>query len=111
MKEKLDKTNKVLASINYFSVFCAPFLLPIVIYFIVDHSEVKKHAKKALISHILPFLSILAVIGAIIFSSFTNLSEASYLTIFFGGFIVVGLINLIVFIWNLVKGIKLLTTI
>ncbi|KKI88493.1 membrane protein [Bacillus sp. SA1-12] len=107
----MDKTNKVLASINYFSVFFAPFLLPIAIYFIVDHSEVKQHAKKALVSHILPFLSIIAVIGAIIFSGYSNLSEAAFLTVFFGGFIIVGLINLIVFIWNLVRGIKLLTMI
>jgi cytochrome c biogenesis factor len=107
----LDKTNKVLASLNYFSVFFAPFLLPIAIYFIVDHIEVRQHAKKALVSHIIPFLSILAVIGMIVFSGFSNPSEVTFLTVFFGGFLVVGLINLIVFIWNIVKGIKLLTTI
>ena len=105
----MDKTNKALASLNYFSVFFAPFLLPIAIYFIVDHSEVKQHAKKALISHIVPFLSVLGVIGMIVFSGFSNLSEATFLTVFFGGFLVVGLINLIVFIWNIVKGIKLLS--
>ncbi|MBO1513980.1 DUF4870 domain-containing protein [Metabacillus bambusae] len=105
----MDKTNKVLASLNYFSVFFAPFLLPIAIYFIVDHSEVKQHSKKALISHIVPFLSVLGVIGMIVFSGFSNLSETAFLTVFFGGFLVVGLINLIVFIWNIVKGIKLLS--
>jgi hypothetical protein len=105
----LDKTNKALASLNYFSVFFAPLLLPIAIYFIVDHSEVKQHAKKALISHIVPFLSVLGVIGMIVFSGFSNPSEATFLTVFFGGFLVVGLINLIVFIWNIVKGIKLLS--
>ncbi|XQY91461.1 hypothetical protein ACNRWW_18500 [Metabacillus sp. HB246100] len=52
----MDKTNKFVASLNYFSVFFAPFLLPIAIYFIADHHEVKEHAKKALISHIVPFL-------------------------------------------------------
>jgi hypothetical protein len=90
-------------------VFFAPFLLPIAIYFIVDHNEVKQHAKNALISHIVPFLSVLGVIGMIVFSGFSNPSEATFLTVFFGGFLVVGLINLIVFIWNIVKGIKLLS--
>jgi hypothetical protein len=107
----LDKTNKLLASLNYFSVFFAPFLLPIAIYFIVDQIEVKQHAKKALVSHIVPFLTIVAVIGMIVFSGFSNLSEVTFLTVFFGGFLIAGLINIIVFIWNLVKGIKLLTTI
>jgi hypothetical protein len=106
----LDKTNKLLASLNYFSVVFAPFILPIAIYFIVDHIEVKQHAKKAIVSHIFPFLSLLGVIGMIVFSGFSNPSEATFLTVLIGGFLVVGIINIIVFIWNIVKGIKLLTT-
>ena len=66
----MDKTNKIIASLNYFSVFFAPFLLPIAVYFIVDHHEVKEHAKKALISHIVPFLSIIALIITVVFSGF-----------------------------------------
>jgi hypothetical protein len=92
-------------------VFFAPFLLPIAIYLIVDHHEVKQHAKKALISHIIPFLSVVGMIGLILFSSFSNPSEVAFFTVFIGSFIVVGIINIIVVIWNIVKGIKLLTTI
>ena len=111
MNCKLDKTNKLIASLNYFSVFFAPFLMPIAIYFIVDHSEVKQHAKKALISHIIPFLSIVAVILSVVFSGFSNSSEALFLTVFFGGMILIGIINIIVLIWNVVKGVKLLSTV
>ncbi|QGQ48068.1 DUF4870 domain-containing protein [Metabacillus sediminilitoris] len=107
----MDKTNKLIASLNYFSVFFAPFLLPIAIYFIVDHNEVKQHAKKAIVSHIVPFISVVAMIGIVVFSGFSNLSEGAFLTVFFGSFLVVGIINIIVVIWNIVKGIKLLTTI
>ncbi|WP_226671490.1 DUF4870 domain-containing protein [Metabacillus litoralis] len=107
----MDKTNKLIASLNYFSVFFAPFLLPIAVYFIVDHHEVKEHAKKALISHIVPFISIIALIILVVFSGFSNPTEATFLSVFFGGIIVVGIINLIVFIWNIVKGIKLLMTV
>merc|ERR1712093_869823 len=100
----MDKTNKIIASLNYFSVFFAQFLLPIAVYFIVDHHEVKEHAKKALISHIVPFVSIIALIITVVFSGFSNPSEAAMLTVFFGGILVIGIINLIVFIWNIVKG-------
>lgn len=106
----MDKTNTVFAALVYFSVFFAPLLLPIAIYFIVDHKEVKLHAKKALISHIIPFLSLLFVIGSVVFSGLSNPSESSFLIVFIGGFLVVGLINLIVLIWNIVKGVKLLIT-
>jgi len=105
----MDNTNKFLASLNYFSVLFAPFLLPIIIYFVVDHQEVKQHAKKAIVSHIIPFLSI---IGVIIMFFFTVGSSSSENTVIFSmiiSFLVVGLINIIVFIWNIVKGIRIFT--
>ncbi|APH06919.1 hypothetical protein A9C19_02055 [Bacillus weihaiensis] len=107
----MDKTNKFVASLNYFSVFFAPFLLPIAIYFIADHHEVKEHAKKALISHIVPFLSIVGLIIIGLFSMFSNPTEATFFTVFFIGMVLAGLINLIVVIWNIVKGIKLLMSV
>lgn len=87
----------------------APFLLPIIIYFVVDHQEVKQHAKKAIVSHIIPFLSI---IGVIIMFFLTVGSSSSEDTIIFSmiiGFLLVGFINIIVFIWNIVKGIRIFT--
>lgn len=104
----MDQTNKLLASLNYFSVFFAPFLLPIVMYFVVDHREVKEHAKKALLSHIIPFISLLGVIVLFLFSIGATSSQEGMLFASFGGFLLVGLINIIVVIWNIVKGIKLL---
>ncbi len=105
----MDNTNKFLASLNYFSVLFAPFLLPIVIYFVVDHQEVKQHAKKAIVSHIIPFLSIVGLFITLFFTIGSNPSDD---TIFFSaiiGFLVVGIINIIVFIWNIVKGIRIFT--
>lgn len=106
----MDKQNKVIASLSYFSVFFAPFLLPIAIYFIVDHTDVKSHAKKALVSHIIPFLSVITLIGMIIYSGLSYISEAAMFSLVIGGFLLIGIINLFVVIWNIVKGIKLLTT-
>ena len=105
----MDNTNKFLASLNYFSVFIAPFLLPIVIYFVVDHQEVKQHAKKALVSHIIPFLSIIGLFIMLFFTAGSSSSEDTILFSAIIGFVVVGLINIIVLIWNIVKGIKIFT--
>jgi len=104
----MDKTNRFLASLNYFSVFFAPFLLPIAIYFIVDQLEVKSHAKKALVSHIIPFLSLIGVVMVLFFSAGADSSQEGIFFSFIFGFLFVGLINLIVGIWNIVKGIQLL---
>jgi hypothetical protein len=104
----VDKTNKLLASLNYFSVFFAPFLLPIAIYFIVDQRDIKDHAKKAVISHIIPFISLVGVIIFLFFSAGANPSQEGMLFATLFGFLFVGLINIIVVIWNIVKGIKIL---
>ncbi|MFC0273320.1 DUF4870 domain-containing protein [Metabacillus herbersteinensis] len=101
-------TNRVISSLCYFSVFFAPFILPIAIYFIVDDEEVKNDAKKSLISHIIPILTLIGLVAMVIFSSMANAGEGIFLSLFFGGFIVVGILNLVVFIWNIVKGIKVL---
>ncbi|WP_226528838.1 DUF4870 domain-containing protein [Metabacillus niabensis] len=105
----MDNTNKFLASLNYFSVFIAPLLLPIIIYFVVDHLEVKQHAKKALVSHIIPFLSIIGLFITIFFAAASSSSGDTAFFLIITGFVLVGLINLIVFIWNIVKGIKIFT--
>ncbi|PLT29010.1 DUF4870 domain-containing protein [Peribacillus deserti] len=97
-------TNKILASLSYFSIFFAPFLLPIILYFVSDDYFVKEHSKKALVSHLIPFLGILFIIlGAV--GDFTG----GGLPIFsFLGVGLYGLLCFIVLIWNIVKGIKVL---
>ncbi|WP_100333237.1 DUF4870 domain-containing protein [Bacillus alkalisoli] len=92
--------DKVIASLCYFSVFFAPFLLPIVVYFIVDNREVKSHALASLWSHILPMLVIpIFILGAIVFDA---------ILIIIISFIISGLVTIIVIVWNVVKGIQLL---
>ncbi|WP_078543922.1 DUF4870 domain-containing protein [Litchfieldia alkalitelluris] len=94
-------TNKLISSLCYFSVFFAGLILPIVVYFIVDDRSVKEHAKAALLSHLIPFLSIplfllLFFIGE---PMFMGTSVLLFVVIF-------GVVNLAVVIWNVVKGIK-----
>ena len=58
--------HKLLAALCYFSVFFALYLLPVIIYFVTDDSEVKHHAKRSLVSHLVPVVLLIA--GFIIFS-------------------------------------------
>jgi hypothetical protein len=100
------ETNKILSSLCYFSVFFAPFLFPIIVYFVAKEQQLKSHSKRALFSHILPFLTIiiLAIISLFTFNTFGD--GAGFALI--GGFVLAFIVNLIVFIWNIVQGIKVL---
>ncbi|MFF2879434.1 DUF4870 domain-containing protein [Gottfriedia sp. NPDC057991] len=100
------ETNKILSSLCYFSVFFAPFLFPIIVYFVAKDHHLKSHSKRAFFSHILPFLTIiiLAFISLFTFNTFGD--GAGFALI--GGFVLAFIVNLIVFIWNIVQGIKVL---
>ncbi|MEH7451676.1 DUF4870 domain-containing protein [Gottfriedia acidiceleris] len=100
------ETNKILSSLCYFSVFFAPFLFPIIVYFVAKDQQLKSHSKRAFFSHILPFLTIiiLAIISLFTFNTFGD--GVGFALI--GGFVLAFIINLIVFIWNIVQGIKVL---
>lgn len=99
------ETNRLVSSLCYFSIFFAGFIFPIAVYFIVDNPEVKQHAKKALLSHLIPVITIPVIVLPLIFAG----GEPTLLA--FGGimmFVIIGAINLGILIWNVVKGIKVL---
>jgi hypothetical protein len=93
------KSNQLISSLSYFSLFFAPFLFPVAVYFIVDDDSVKEHAKKAFLSHLFPIIFIPFII-------FFAIQQSGALTVLF--IILVILANIGVFIWNVVKGIKVL---
>lgn len=123
------ENNRVLSSLCYFSIFFAGFILPLIVFFVANDPEVKRHAKRAFFSHLL--LIIPTIIGVIIFivaiMSF-GLQSSSYESFGLdsGGlsytssgntFIMIGwlvfivfevILSLAVFIWNIVQGIKVL---
>ncbi|KZE83500.1 hypothetical protein AV654_07955 [Paenibacillus elgii] len=93
-------TRKLIASLCYFSIFFAGFLVPVVVYFVTNDSWVREHAKKALLSHLLPFLSLIFFL--IIWIATISVSS----TIFLG--VVSLILYFIVMIWNVIKGIQVL---
>ncbi|QOR66210.1 DUF4870 domain-containing protein [Cytobacillus suaedae] len=98
------ETNKIISSLCYFSIFFAGFLLPIAVYFIVQDTEVRDHAKKAFISHLIPFITVIFFIIPMLFAGSTEVAVGG-MFIFFALF---SLISIIVVIWNVIKGIQVL---
>lgn len=98
--------NRPLSALSYLSVFFAPFIVPILVFLISKDEEVRSHSKKALISHLIPFLSIVLVFLLIVGSFFTQ-NEAAI-----GGAAIIGivgimLVNIAVILYNIYKAIKL----
>ncbi|MGO4499332.1 hypothetical protein AB4114_25945 [Paenibacillus sp. 2RAB27] len=95
---------QILSALSYFSVFFAPFLLPIVIYFVVSDREVKHHAKWAFLSHCLPVAGFILtwILGL------NSIVNGGHMSQFVIPLILTGLAYLVVFIWNIVMGIKVL---
>ena len=102
--------SKALSALNYFSVFFAPFIVPIIIYFISPDPEVKRHSIRALLSHVIPFiLGIILVITLFIVGVFSM--QANGEQIFVTWVLLTlgyGLLYLVIVIWNVVQGIKVL---
>lgn len=109
--------SKLLSSLSYFSVFFAPLLLPLIIYFAANEFEVRRHAKKAFVSHIVPIALLIGgitIMSSSIFSFDTDvITNAGSNTLFWGFIpllfiILYSLLLLSVVIWNVYKGIKVL---
>lgn len=109
------ENNRIISSLCYFSIFFAGFILPLIVFLVIKEQEVKKHAKAALISHLLLYLP--ALIGFVIFF-FISLSAPSTtddsMALFGFGmiilFILFALFTLAIVIWNIYRGIKVLNT-
>lgn len=107
-----DNNQNVLSSLNYFSVFFAPILFPIIVW-LFTQKPVTAHAKKALLNHIgvaiFYFLSSIAFIFSkeVYEKSFDNPMMISYISITLG--LLFAIIVVMLFIFNLIRGIKLLS--
>lgn len=93
--------SNVLASFCYFSVFFMPFLFPLIVW-ILASGNTARHARKALLYHILPIIFI--IVSAVILSTISN--DYNNITFIVG--IIIGLLAIYYMIKNLFLGIKLL---
>ena len=111
---------RVLSALSYFSVLFAPFLLPLIVYFITPDTEVKYHAKRSFLSHLIPVA--LGIIGFIVFmissaAMYTtmdySMSSTSSFDFMSAGIpilfmLLYAILSIAVLIWNIVQGIKVM---
>jgi hypothetical protein len=109
------ETRKILAALAYFSIFFLGFILPAVLYFVSDDRYVKDHAKAAFLSHCIPVICVVIAIFGAFATGFIGMNaggmEGAGIGSMIGMFVlfgVTGVISLIVTIWNVYKGIKVL---
>lgn len=101
------KGNNILSSLCYFSIFFAPFLFPIIVYFIAE-DDVKYHAKKAFWTHIFPYA---ILFGGLAFSGVFGLSFGESASVGIGmivTYVTFTIVGIYYFVWNIVKGVKVL---
>lgn len=101
------ETNKVLSALCYFSIVFAGFIFPLIVFFVTNDDTTKQHAKKAFISHLCPLIP-LPVLGICVYFDVSRGHDAfPVLTIICAAVMV--LISIMVFLWNIVKGVKVLS--
>jgi hypothetical protein len=100
------ETKRILSALCYFSVMFAGILFPLVAYFASEDLEVKHHAKKALFSHLIPLIPLPLILLSLYFDITRGTGEFPILMFSSAMFMV--LLSLIVLVWNIVKGVKVL---
>lgn len=100
------ENNKIISALSYFSVLFFGVIFPIIVYFVVEDEEVKRHAKRAFFSHIVPLITVPFVIWSIVLGITGHESSVPFVLI--PTLLVCFLLDLVVFVWNIIQGIKVL---
>ena len=102
--------SKGINALSYLSAFFAPFVVPIIIYFVTKDMDVRRHAKRAFISHLIPI-----VLGLILFFAFLTTPYTAEERVgaavtygYIAAFIGYGILTFALLIWNIVQAIKVL---
>ena len=103
----LFSSRSLLSSLNYFSLFFAPVVFPL-ITIIAGRAEIKKHGTRALISHLLPVPMYAIMIMIIQLSLYLEITEQRSSILEISGTIFVILTVVGVAVWNVVQGINVL---
>ena len=108
------ENKKLLSAFSYLSIFFAPFIVPLAIYFISKDHEVKRHSIRAILSHLIPLAFGLLFFIIFIFSTVSfsmsnpNESNPSFLIFWMVGFVIYLIVSLGIFIWNVIQAIRIL---
>jgi hypothetical protein len=102
------ETRKVLSGLCYLSIFFAGFIFPLVVYFATGDEVTKKHAKKSLLSHLIPLIPTALMVFAILTDIAKMQDQVPAFTII--SIVLVMITWSVVAIWNIFKGVKVLVS-
>ena len=105
----MQNNTKALSALSYLSVFFAPFLLPLIVYFVSKDLEVKHHAKRAFISHFLTIILSIILVFIFVFTIFNtqnNTFSTSMLILPIVSILVFLVACAVIFIWNIIQAVK-----
>lgn len=106
------KNQNILSALSYFSVFFAPLVFPLFVWILAE-KPTSTHGRKALFNHICVYIFLFLAKAGFIFSRevfdkpFDNQELISNVSFGIGIFLL--LIAGIIFLFNIIRGIKLLT--
>ncbi|MBL7564589.1 hypothetical protein [Staphylococcus saccharolyticus] len=104
-----DKTSNVLGALSYLSVFFAPVLFPLIVW-IVSQPPASNYSRNALFNHI--FSWVFVALGFVSLLIGTSMGDSANFAIGITIWIIVAVLffiwSLVLFIINIVRGIKLL---
>lgn len=107
VKGGIISNRRLLSSLNYFSIFFAPFVFPLITIF-VGETDIKIHGKQAFLSHCIP-VALYAVLMTLFYLSAYISGAAEPNSIFVvTGVVFLMTISLSVIVWNIIRGIKVL---
>ncbi|MCF6410216.1 hypothetical protein [Pseudalkalibacillus salsuginis] len=98
----MSSSGKLFKSLSYMSIFFAPFIVPAIIFLLIDDLDVRQHARLASTSHLIPVIA-LATLSILFFESGQILNHFTIISM-----ILLGGVAVTAAIWNLMKGIRVL---
>ncbi|WP_409366954.1 hypothetical protein [Lysinibacillus sp. 38-6] len=108
------ENQKILPAFSYLSIFFAPFIVPLVVYFVSQDRDIKRHAVRALISHLIPFVFgiiffIVFILSSMSFNMFEPTANGNtFIIIWFVSFAIYLLVSLAIVIWNIVQAVRVI---
>lgn len=107
VKGGIIPNRRLLASLNYFSIFFAPFLFPL-ITIIAGETDMKIHGKRVFISRSIPAVVYLTVMIVVYLGSYTNGIAQSDSGLVITGMTMFAITTISVVIWNITQGVKVI---
>lgn len=105
------ENQKILTAFSYLSIFFAPFIVPLIVYFVTKDSDVKRHSIRALVSHLIPFVFGILFFIVFVFSTLRldpTSSNNTVMVVWLVSFAIYAIVSLGIVIWNIIQAVRVI---